>query len=300
MTVLDVDGNPLPGVSVKAGYTKQKGKHIIYREATDEDGVFSFFGSIKTEIAYTVTAPGYYLSQIRVDPTGMDSRGYAVPKDTESKIRIKDIRRPVPLHAKFLFSVNVPKLDEPLGFDIEVMDWVSPHGRGSKADLYFEVSGYFNKPEDRQAKLVLSFPKEGDGVVLFPIDHRMGSELKSDHLAPETGYQESKTWHRNYVITRPMHTPDESPGNVVNEFSKDSGLFLRLRTELDENGEVARANYAKLYGDPTFSWDIGTGEGAIYFRHVFFNPEVNDRNLEFDQTSNLIPGLERKHNPRFP
>ncbi len=97
-----------------------------------------------------------------------------------------------------------------------------------------------------------------------------------------------------------MHTPDESPGNVVNQFSKDSGLFLRLRTKLDENGEVVRANYAKLYGDPTFSWNIRTGEGAIHFRYVYFNPEVNDRNLEFDTDKNLLNGLNTKHRVTLP
>ena len=308
MTIRCVDdtGAPVEGANVQISFEQAKGGFDTREGLSDEDGYFSHRADVFTRIYLKATKEGYYAYDKDAKPYRMEGEltvlknGKPIYEDQQADLILKRIKEPVALRGKVSFSVKVPQLEQLLGFDMEMMDWVAPHGSGRTNDLFFEVNGYFNKPEDRQSKLRLSFPNEGDGVISFQMDHKRGSKLKSDHLAPEIGYEESKIWHRNYVITRPMHTPDESPGNVVNEFSKDSGLFLRLRTELNENGEVIRANYAKLYGDPTFSWNIRTGEGTIHFRHVYFNPEVNDRNLEFDLGRNLFKDLERKHRPRFP
>ena len=308
MTVRCIDdtGAPVGGANVQISFEQAKGGFDTKEGVSDKDGYFSHQAEVFTRIYLKASEEGYYQYDQDAKPYRMAEdlavlkNGEPVYEDQQVDLVLKRIKNPTALRGKFSFSVEVPRLNEPLGFDMEAMDWVAPHGSGRKTDLFFEVTGYFNKPEDRQSKLRLSFPNEGDGVVFFPINHKRGSELKSDYLAPEEGYREIKTWYRNYVITNPMHTPEESVGNVVNEFSKDVGAFLRLRTELDEYGEVIRANYAKLYGDPTFSWNIRTGEGAIHFRHAYFNPEVNNRNLEFDRGNNLFGDLPQKHRPRFP
>jgi hypothetical protein len=57
------------------------------------------------------------------------------------------------------------------------------------------------------------------------------------------------------------------------------GFFFRVRTVLDEHGNVKNARYGKIYGD---FMDFG----------YFLNPEPNSRNVEFDPKHNLPGGLK--------
>ena len=55
--------------------------------------------------------------------------------------------------------------------------------------------------------------------------------------------------------------------------------YFRVRTKLDENGNVVSARYGKIYGD------------FMQFSY-YFNPTPNDRNVEFDPKQNLMTNLK--------
>ena len=65
----------------------------------------------------------------------------------------------------------------------------------------------------------------------------------------------------------------------TNNIDSSRVFVLRLRTVLDENGNIKSANYGKIYGD-----FLGT------LTH-YFNPTKNDQSLEFDRKRNLLGGV---------
>jgi hypothetical protein len=68
-------------------------------------------------------------------------------------------------------------------------------------------------------------------------------------------------------------------GTVEDMNDKNRNYFFRVRTVLDENGNVKSAQYGKIYGD------------FMQFRY-YFNPTPNSRNIEFDPKHNLLSGLQ--------
>ena len=56
-------------------------------------------------------------------------------------------------------------------------------------------------------------------------------------------------------------------------------FYFRVRTKLDESGNVVSARYGKIYGD------------LAQFTY-YFNPTPNDRNVEFDLKQNLMTNLK--------
>ena len=70
-------------------------------------------------------------------------------------------------------------------------------------------------------------------------------------------------------------------GETAEPLADDQWLLIRSRTEVDDQGEIVRANYAKIY--PDF---FTVCNGGIEFRY-YFNPEPNDIGLEFAPELNL-------------
>ena len=70
------------------------------------------------------------------------------------------------------------------------------------------------------------------------------------------------------------------PGQPVDtNRDENRNYFFRVRTVLDEEGNVKSALYGKIYGD------------FMQFRY-YLNPTLNDRNVEFDPEHNLLEGLK--------
>jgi hypothetical protein len=64
---------------------------------------------------------------------------------------------------------------------------------------------------------------------------------------------------------------------------KRVGYYLRTRVQLDADGDIISANYAKIYDNIRFD-----ARGTVSFWY-YYNPTPNDRNLEFDPKRNLFP-----------
>jgi len=265
---------------------------------TDKNGLSSASGSGTNSFGFIITKEGHY--QARVE-------GLSKDRDHDVKVVLPRILNPIPLYAQHggsATAIAFPVQNEWVGFDLEVADWVAPHGKGKTADFLLrfknEFKGWRNGLEDdidahiaatKESALLLkeewtmekfkikagrwegvmelSFPGEGEG--LFEEKRFLAyCPLKLPHLAPEEGYVPT----RSFVVNGNF-----SPGR------EDIGLFLRTRVRRDKQGKMISANYAKVIGDFRVSTPGPGGFSLAYY----FNPTPNDRNLEFDTDKNLFP-----------
>lgn len=167
-------------------------------------------------------------------------------------------------------NLGIPEFNKPLGFDLIIGDWVAPYGSGLNTDIIF--TGRLDKraANDSDYTLTVSFPRVGDGIQEFTIpESEKGSELRSPHEAPAEGYKAE--W---------VQTKTRRPGKQLQtNWDMNRNYFFRVRTKLDDKGNVVSARYGKIYGDfMTFSY--------------YLNPTPNSRNIEFAPTQNLIHSLK--------
>jgi hypothetical protein len=189
-------------------------------------------------------------------------------------------------------------LGTPIGFDLDVMQWLPPHGDGKRADFEISVNSTQVGWEISEGLLAhkiamkrgtreelakqfgiwkrtatITFPNPGDGIIRSP-QFWPYCKLKMPHRAPEEGYL------RELVLTEVEGPSEATPDYKQLQHPHYSGYYLRVRSKLDGAGNVVSANYAKFMLPR-----VGiNGFGAIFF----FNPNENDTNLEYSGV-NLLP-----------
>jgi hypothetical protein len=285
-TVLDESGAPVEGAMVRADYlgaTASDGS--VERAWTDSDGIATVTGRSVFYVALTANKDGYYQSGTKVYAKEVVN-GKELYPDRKVTLVLKEKRNPIPLYAK-RYSGEIPVAEEWVGFDLEVGDWLSPYGRGASADFQFWFQGKLESINSGYGELKLKF-SDSDGIVEIT-DVSKESELRVPHIAPMHGYVNEEIVWRAAIRRDVEGRPDRNRLH-----------FLRVRTILDEDGEVEAANYAKMYGDVLFSL-IGRqgGVSRIQFQY-YFNPAPNDRNLEFDTNRNLFGKLPHEEQVREP
>ncbi len=290
----DDNAVPLAGAEVRVifGGTLTNGSrdHAV-RFQTDARGYGRASGRAEYNTTVFVTKAGYY--DLRLDRIRAGS-------DHDLALVMRPQRGPRSLYVRDFVATSsttntkFPRHGEWVGFDLEVSDWVVPHGRGKIADIQFrfrnEFMGWGPNPtkmlelrqihhttaEDQirrfygkwDAELDISFPGAKEG--LFEETRFLPySRMKLPHEAPVEGYV--STWR--YTVQ----------SYVPRTARSDIGFFLRTRVKLDEKGNIVSAHYAKIIGD--FRADP-TGSLSFFY---YFNPVPNDRNLEFDPKKNLFP-----------
>lgn len=180
---------------------------------------------------------------------------------------LKHVRNPIAMYAKLVLG-NPPVTNQPCGFDFAVGDWIAPYGTGHTADIIFTRHLDQKSKHDYDESLTVSFPNKGDGIQQFYISSdEGGSELASPHEAPIGGYQAS-------IVRKSSRHPGQK---MILDFDQNRHYFIRVRTVLDEQGNVKSALYGKIYGD------------FMHFTY-YLNPNSNDRNVEFKPNQNLIAG----------
>jgi len=189
------------------------------------------------------------------------------PENKQLTVIIKRKKNPISMYAK-RGPEFLPAVGKEVGYDLMTGDWVKPYGKGKISDLIFCIK--INKVNERESTSILSisFSNKGDGLLLFSAPYNKGSRLRSGHLAPEKGYADSL-----------IHTRERSPGQAEkNTRDKNNNYYVRVRTKLDDSGNVISAHYGKIYGD------------FMKFTH-YLNPTPNDRNIEFNPNRNLLKKL---------
>ena len=190
----------------------------------------------------------------------------------------------------------------PTGFDLDVMQWLPPHGDGKRADFEVSVTSVQVGWEISEGLLAhkiamkrgtreelakqfgiwkrtatITFPRPGDGIIR---SHQFWPycKLKMPHRAPEEGYL------RELLLTEEEELSEATPDYKQLQHPHYSGYYLRVRSKLDGAGNVVSANYAKFMLPRVGIY----GFGAIFF----FNPNENDTNLEYSGNNLLWPRPE--------
>jgi hypothetical protein len=196
---------------------------------------------------------------------------------------VKPILNPIPMYARAVGAIpnilKLPQQNTSIGFDLEAADFVIPYGKGTVPDFIFTLTTKvpfvsYGQPFD--ISLNLSFSNKGDGIqsVIAPL--RQGCDFRLPRYAPESGYQP----------TLVQETAIFSNGKSLNtQFNENQNYFFRVRTLLDEQGNVKSALYGKISGPIQFRKN-----GRLQFTY-YLNPTPNDRNMEFDPKKNLFTNL---------
>jgi hypothetical protein len=256
LRAVDESGNPISGANADIGYYANS-QPANALGITDTNGMFTASHAVPeslAEVSLQAEKSGYYTTwERRLLGPNYDPAKWIF---TQTLV-LKKIGKPIAMYAKRINSLRVPEFNKAIGYDLMIGDWVGPYGKGVNTDLFIT-----EKHTDPQSGYILSvsFPKPGDGIQEFTLpDAEKGGGLRSAHEAPADGYQREVS-----------QTETTNPNR---------NFYLRVRTKLDENGNVVSARYGKIYGD------------LAQFTY-YFNPTLNDRNIEFDPKQNLLGGLQ--------
>jgi hypothetical protein len=282
--VIDENGIPMQGGKVEIGLTVPMGteqgvKNTIIKGVTDSSGLYRASGHTLDHIGYSVKKEGWYESYGEYRFAKRQS-GKWQPWNPEIKVVMRKIEKPVPMHARDLQmtrpGIMIPFAGKDVGFDLIEFDWVTPYGKGKRADLLFHLESTYKNKDDFDATLTIIFPNKYDGIQGIKDDRKDGSMFKLPRYAPEGGYQRS--------LVRKISSHDL--GAPISDFSDDNNYIFRVRSE-EKDGALWRAIYGKIQGDIEF---YPKRQGALLLFKYFLNPDYT-RNLEWSG-ENLFKNLK--------
>ncbi len=274
LKIVDETGQPVAGAETWVSYyvsppPDERVASAKISGLSDTNGMFTASHRDQSYyLGFHARKAGHYSTMIRYE-LGFPFQYDSVKWNPTATLLLKTIRHPIPMYAKQV-NLGMPVFEKPAGFDLIVGDWIAPYGKGKHADIIFTAEINKRAGDDSDYKLMVSFPKSGDGIQDFLVtenDRRSG--LMSPHEAPLDGYQPE--WIQTSIRRSGLPVKSNRDSN--------RNYFFRVQTVLDEKGQVKSALYGKIYGD------------FMQFRY-YLNPTPNDRNIEFDPKQNLLKGLK--------
>ncbi len=250
---------------------------------TDEHGIATLaYPSLDGKIAYRISLlAGYYENyggQYKFSnstPIGWQ------PWNPTVDLILRPVVRPVPMYARKV-ETRIASPTQKYGYDLIVGDWVAPQGKGLTSDLFFELTGYANSVKDYNSTLIVSFANPLDGIQPFtPIN----SEFRSPRESPLDGYLDK-------LAVRRIRKPGQLSPDWIDDTQSATNYFLRVRTILDEKGNIKSALYGKIHGGFKF-FGAATDGSFLTVPAYYLNPESNSRNMEFDPGRNLFKKLKK-------
>lgn len=245
---------------------------------TDTNGVFLICGKTTgNEIEISVSKIGHYLSQRKLSFISMGHEYKVVDGKWQPwGMRVPLVLRKIRKQAKLLFftspSREIPFTNTWIGVDLKCNDLVKPYGHGTVSDVVVKLDWDGRSLGDSNYCAVeLAFPNPHDGGYFSSVVDE--SRFKYVYCA-ET----------NRIDVRKLRIPwerDKDYRNLSNPQTKEaSELVVRVRTQVDEKGNVLSAYYGSIvciYVSPRWC-----GNPTIRFVHVL-NPTSNDTNLEYHE-----------------
>ena len=286
--VVDDDGRAVEGAKVETvfdqgggGWTGRPDRYARFEGLTGSNGEFGARARTLGHVRIGVSKEGYYgwrrkIYFFREGARGDGEWGPYDPWVHGVTAILKRVERPVGMYEKKVGWLRVPVVGEPVGYDLEVGDWVEPYGRGKVGDFVMEVGVDLGSDPywDYEMGLKLTFSHAGDGIQRGEEEYaslQEGSEFVGLKYAPEGGYEGELELTKGYRGDR----------RVGNWMLGDQHIwYFRVRTELDETGGVKRALYGKLRGMVELSWDRKVLTNFYVRFHYWLNPNWNDRGLE--------------------
>lgn len=274
--VRDSDGRPVEDAVVHLSLPRYRlGDRNQWADAkTNADGVATVSGVAQQDYQVGVDKAGYYhtTGPHRRINTAKGFQQYAVGMQKIDLV-LRPILNPIVGISRDVDRRPLPETDGPMGFDLEIGDWVAPHGRGQSADFIFELAGRFSSSRDYDQEFTLRFSRPNDGITLFSHPKRIGSALKWPYEASLSAYQSSLTWVLRWSL-------QQSGRGTTVDLSGETNYIFRVRSEVDGKGNVIRAWYGVVSGD-----FIPVGGNTEVGRNISFTYALNPdgtRNIEFD------------------
>jgi hypothetical protein len=298
LTVLDDARAPVTNAVVVGHFASPYGKDFIgdrFDLRTDTNGQCHVVGRGFSSISGRVTAPRHYYTSYTISlgdrKTARTTGQWGV---TEYELVLMRVRNPVPMYSgQLVMDAVVSNPGISIGYDFVIGDWVSPHGKGKHSDAVFaykkvvlrsekiqvvprqdDVRGQMAKtaelPLDIDTSLKIIMLNPGDG--LLKRRQNRTSEFVSEYEAPSDGYESSVE-----LFTRQRQEKRRWPGTRETNADDDALYYFRVRTELDEHGNVKKAWYGKICGE--------VNKAPNYY----VNPD-GTLNVEFDPSRNLSAG----------
>ena len=286
---------PLRGLEVVAVFPQTGKEFATYkfvkqRGQTNAEGMVHLSGRTLLKPTIGAEPPNYYASgrEVKLNVAeGGRNEGEWLPSPLRERLLLKRIIKPVPMYAVAAWPIVLPAKDGSFGFDLEKRDWVAPHGGGVKTDLVFTLEKTEDNVLGNSATLRINFSNLGDGLTLLYELQGAESELKLPRAAPMEGYEAERKFTVYWSATRLPAAPARPA----------VGYLYRVRTVLDEKGQVKNALYGKIDGD--FEWDASNFPTAQVTFTYYLNPDGTP-NLEFDRKKNLFLDLADEHTVRRP
>jgi len=287
VTILAVDyetGEPIEGAEVGVVF-RQGGwdpKYEMCSGLSDKDGKFTARGKGAIVIHYGADYDGYYSGggEYTFDATGGPLKFRHTPWNPTLTVRLRKWGKDVPMYALRVSGIEIPKLNEPIGFDLMEADWVAPYGNGKVSDFIFTVTKDYTDRDKYSGTLELTFSNKYDGIYAHPIDKNYHSGPPLPFFAPEEGYQD-----------RLMKHIEKLPGKKQSfNYDRKQHFFFRVRST-EKDGKLESAMYGKLYGDIYFNAHTIVKKYKDTLPMISFNYYLNPdgtRNTEFDPGENLI------------
>ena len=303
--VLDADtGLPIKGVKIEGAFLNySRGWNASAKDNnvdawTDSSGLAKLSGNTEAGVGgYRILrTPGYYnaeWTEIEFREQSMLRFGAWVPSDIVSTARLDRVICPIPLSVALSRPFGTSEEEDSFAegetvalYDLLKNDWLPPFGKGQVGDISFSSkrtnlgSEPYNYPsgihtnEFYRYDVQVRFVGDGNGMKESVPPKQAGIKLRT---APETGYEPMRVcW-----------TGRMSRTEYKDNSSEDRCYFFRIRTEFDEFGKVKSAIYGKIYGDFKL---VGKKDGIKGVSFLYYlNPNLNDRNLEWDMQHNLCP-----------
>ena len=308
--VADEESNGLKNMLIAAGDSLGGPKEITSMESkTDQNGngILTFRALMPPWLM--CRGDGWYQSRMRVQFPSPFIFRKGIPESEqvnapykkeirlESSVGMRKKIKPIPLYAKHV-RIEFPANNKWLGYDLEVGDWTPPYGEGVLNDLMFRVVSpklVSSKDEhgvvrrgphaNTEASLEIDFGANGGFINVTKENGFLAeSDMQMPHLAFQKGYDQQ-------VFRKVIKNYNESI-----EVIPHIGRFFRMRVKV-VGDEVVQANYGKIMGDVHYNpfetvKKFGTNKGKIIYGFAdityYFNPILNDRNLELHPPLNLM------------
>jgi len=277
--VTNGSGEPIEGALLEWGYFNSDDYGEGY---TGENGVYAFTGVAYGSLGVDVNKEGYYESSGQL----WDGGSMKHPKPPDSfTVELKKIVDPVPMYVKRV-ETELPKLNEPVGLDLEKGDWVAPYGKGVTSDWIVLGARRFENWDNFDSRVSITFNGKHNGIQphigSLPRDKGISSQLPSPRMAPSNGYE-----------SRIVFEESRNPGEPINTYEKENRSYLfRIRTKT-RNNEIIQASYGRTIGE------IRTGATrsdtiSLYFTYYYNpDPDPENRSLEWNGENLFLQGLSR-------
>lgn len=279
ITALVVDDNKVPvsNANVSISFVKPKTNEwgldtYNIKGKSDINGLFSASGEGIESVGVFVMKDEYYSSGDGVKLTSKQGNRWE-PWNPTVEVVLKKKRNPVLMYIKGTNWIEVPAQGIPVGYDLEIGDWVTPYGSGRTSDFVFKFSSNIKAFREYDLKMTLKFSNDLDGIQEYLFNSNEQSYYKWPYEAPKDGYQKE--------LMKEIH---KIPGKTEANINREAKYIFRVRTQIDASGNIFSARYGKISSEFELSPD--DQKFLIRFKY-FFNPD-GTRNLEEDPENNLF------------